>query len=168
MKPIQISETIQEFDGEKYYLCGMYFQHKGKRLHREVWKRQHGEIPSGNHIHHKDGNRANNNIANLECVTASEHESQHNSDIKLRPMKMKAIKMAQDAARAWHGTDEGKEWHSKHSKESWVNRKPQTYECSHCGKEYQTIYVYPKESNHFCSNNCKSAFRRKRLKKVSI
>lgn len=166
MKPIKINETVQEFNGERFYLCGMYFQHKGKRLHRTVWESQYGEIPHGYHIHHKDGDRTNNDIENLECIKASEHESQHNSDIKRRPMKMKAIKAAQDAARAWHGTDEGKEWHSKQGKTTWENRKINTYECSHCGKEYQTKYVYSKISNHFCSNNCKSAFRRKQLRMV--
>ena len=27
-----LSDTIQVFNGERFYLCGNYFQHKGKRL----------------------------------------------------------------------------------------------------------------------------------------
>ena len=62
-----IDATKQAFNGEVFYLCGGYFQHKGKRLHRAVWEYFHGPIPKGYHIHHMDGNRANNNIENLAC-----------------------------------------------------------------------------------------------------
>ena len=33
-----VSETIQELNGERFYLCGKYYQHNGKRLHRAVGK----------------------------------------------------------------------------------------------------------------------------------
>lgn len=35
-----LSETRQRFMGKTYYLCGKYFQRKGVRLHREVWRRE--------------------------------------------------------------------------------------------------------------------------------
>ena len=39
-----LSETRQRFMGKTYYLCGKYFQRKGVRLHREVWREAHGDI----------------------------------------------------------------------------------------------------------------------------
>lgn len=77
MQVSKISDTIQEFAGERFYLCGLYFQRKGKRLHREVWKYHRGEIPKGFHVHHKDGDRSNNQIENLLLVEKSEHLSMH-------------------------------------------------------------------------------------------
>ena len=63
-----ISNTVQKFNGESYYLCGQYFQRKGKRLHRTVWEFHNGTIPKGYHVHHKDGNRSNNAIENLTLM----------------------------------------------------------------------------------------------------
>ena len=41
--------------------------------HRVIWCMVHGSIPSGLQINHKDFNRANNNIENLELMTAKEN-----------------------------------------------------------------------------------------------
>jgi len=41
--------------------------------HRYVWELANGQIPKGCHIHHIDGNKANNNISNLECILGTEH-----------------------------------------------------------------------------------------------
>lgn len=38
MEVQKISSTAQRFNGVTYYLCGQYFQHRGKRLHRAVWE----------------------------------------------------------------------------------------------------------------------------------
>lgn len=42
-------------------------------LHRLVWMAAHGEIPNGYEINHKNGNKRDNRIANLELVTRSEN-----------------------------------------------------------------------------------------------
>lgn len=52
--------------------------------HREVWKKHFGEIPKDiegrtYEIHHKDGNRKNNSIENLLCVSIKEHYDLHNN-----------------------------------------------------------------------------------------
>lgn len=54
MEVQRISTTAQRFDGVTYYLCGEYFQRKGRRLHRAVWEHHNGKIPNGYHVHHKD------------------------------------------------------------------------------------------------------------------
>ena len=68
MEVQRISTTAQRFDGVTYYLCGEYFQRKGRRLHRAVWEHHNGKIPNGYHVHHKDGDRNNNDISNLELL----------------------------------------------------------------------------------------------------
>jgi hypothetical protein len=44
---------------------------------RWVWEQVNGPIPDGCEIHHRDHDRTNNDIANLECVTAGWHDDYH-------------------------------------------------------------------------------------------
>ena len=44
------------------------------RIHRLVWEVFIGEIPKGFDIHHKDKNRMNNNLQNLEQVCKVKHK----------------------------------------------------------------------------------------------
>jgi hypothetical protein len=46
---------------------------RSQYLHRVVYELFVGEIPEGLHINHKDGNKANNHVGNLEVVSASEN-----------------------------------------------------------------------------------------------
>ena len=45
--------------------------------HRIVWKRHKGPIPKGMHIHHKDDNKLNNDIDNLELIDPITHRRLH-------------------------------------------------------------------------------------------
>lgn len=45
-----------------------------KKFHRLVWETERGCIPEGYDIHHIDGNKQNNDIANLEIVLNNEHK----------------------------------------------------------------------------------------------
>jgi len=42
-----------------------------------VWKQHYGEKPYGYHIHHIDGNKDNNDISNLECLSPDDHAKRH-------------------------------------------------------------------------------------------
>lgn len=53
-------------------------------VHREVYSEVYGEIPPGYHVHHKDGDRLNNDPANLEAMLAAEHHELHRGEDKLR------------------------------------------------------------------------------------
>lgn len=53
-----------------------------KTNYRKIWEECFGEIPKDEfgrtfEIHHKDGNRANNNIDNLMCLSIKEHYDIH-------------------------------------------------------------------------------------------
>ena len=52
---------------------------KAYRVHRLVWQTFVGDIPESYHIHHKDENKTNNNLDNLECLSASVHIHNTNS-----------------------------------------------------------------------------------------
>ena len=45
--------------------------------HRVVYRRHKGEIPLGMDVHHKDENRLNNDISNLEVIPKSDHARMH-------------------------------------------------------------------------------------------
>ena len=151
----------QEFNGKIYrkYKNERYFTRGIKFMHREVWKFYNGDIPKGYHIHHIDGNPENNDISNLQMIEASEHLSmegkrRHAENPEWsREFHLKGIA----AAPKWHSSKEGKEWHKRHAKK--FNFGKQTYgnrECDVCGTEFVA------KSNHqrFCSNKCKSKYRR--------
>lgn len=164
MKVQVISNTAQKFNGETFYLCGYYFQRKGKRLHRAVWEYHNGRIPKGYHIHHKDGDRTNNDIENLALILPKEHLSGHMSTPERVKQSKKTIEIARAAACKWHGTEEGYAFHSKLAKENWQKREKHTYICSECGKEFTTKHIYGKEQNRFCNQNCRAKYRRKKRK----
>ncbi len=51
-------------------------EYKG-RDHIAVWIRYKGKIPKGKLIHHKNGNKKDNRIENLECLTRKQHGKLH-------------------------------------------------------------------------------------------
>ena len=71
----------------------------GKRIdeHRLVWEQHNGPIPPGHVIHHIDENKSNNDIANLACMSLSEHTRLHTTG-KTMDDKHKAKLMATNAA----------------------------------------------------------------------
>jgi hypothetical protein len=51
--------------------------HADELLHRLIWEDINGPIPEGYIIHHKDFNKLNNDLNNLQCLTKSEHITLH-------------------------------------------------------------------------------------------
>jgi hypothetical protein len=79
----KISAVFVDFNGKRYYPTEKgYFRSKNLRLgktylHRDVWESKHGPIPEGLCVHHKDGDKANNSIENLELVKPDVHQRMH-------------------------------------------------------------------------------------------
>ena len=62
-----------------YYLIGSRNEgNRNKYLHRMIWEDYYGfPIPKNYEIHHKDGNKENNCIMNLQLIRKTEHASLH-------------------------------------------------------------------------------------------
>lgn len=50
-------------------------------LHRRVWQEANGTIPPGYDIHHRDHNKLNNDLGNLQLLTKAEHASLHAEEV---------------------------------------------------------------------------------------
>lgn len=147
-----------------YYLSSKPIGKKRKRLHVYVWEYYNGVIPGGYHVHHIDESKDNNEIENLQLLTASEHEALHwttMSEERLEKARENVIKNAMPKAKAWHKSEQGREWHKIHGVEAYASRSYNEYVCTYCGNTFRTKNCYNSASNTFCSNKCKSAYRRK-------
>lgn len=153
-----ISDKKQSFNGVSYYLCGLYYQNSKmaeKRLHRVVWAYHYGDIPKGFHVHHKDSNKANNDISNLEALSEHDHLSHHGSSEWGRELGRRY----QERTKVWHASEEGRAWHREH----YQNMKGKLHEkidqkCSNCSESFSGI---KRKGVAFCGRNCKASARRK-------
>jgi hypothetical protein len=147
-----------QLSDQRYFRPGQADAQRGvESLHREIWKDTHGPIPDGWHVHHIDHDASNNDPANLTCVPADEHRAHHGSDPARMEVYLRNIEIARPFAAIWHGSVEGRAWHSVHGAQTWEGREVRDETCEQCGAVYQTR----KPSRfRFCSNNCKSQHRR--------
>lgn len=161
-------EKYQEFDGIRFTRIEAtgYYRHNGLRkyMHRYVWEYYNGKIPKGYEIHHIDFDRSNNDISNLQIVSRSEHRKIH-ADLlteQQREWRRENInRTARPKAIEWHKSGEGTKWHSEQIKRMHEeNAFKRNLICTNCGKEY-IGEIHKNGGNAFCSNACKSSYRRK-------
>jgi hypothetical protein len=139
-----------------------YYRNGTRQLlaHRFAYETEHGVVPDGFHVHHKDGNRANNDLSNLLLMSASEHARHHGAE---RDDEWRAwargnlATKARPKAAEWHRSKAGRTWHREHAKAVAAATPPRAFVCENCGTTYETK---PFGANRFCSNACKSAYRR--------
>ena len=156
------NETFTRDDKTGYFLTTSNNKHAGRRLHRAVWEFHNTKIPKGYEVHHIDHDKSNNEIGNLQLLTVEEHRRLHGkeaSDEERRARRDNMLSNAVPAAAEWHSSDIGKQWH----REQYQRTKDrlhaeETLICQQCGKEYKGVN---NGRNRFCSNVCKSAWRRK-------
>jgi rubrerythrin len=128
------------------------------RLHRYLYEREYGELPDEVDVHHIDHDKENNTIENLMALERSEHQRLHGAEMSDERRDWARENMntnARPAACVWHGSEEGRKWHLEHyeqMKDALHAKK--RFECRHCGK------VFYSHMEGFCSNNCRSAYRR--------
>lgn len=141
-----------------YFSPGIQAKQNGvDLLHRQVWKDHFGDIPDGYQIHHKDENTLNNDLSNLECVTAKQHLHKHPARLARcrSEEQMVHLESIREKTKAWHGSEEGLEWHIQHAKNiGFGQHKLVDVECAICGKSFQTKR---KAERNYCSKECNQA-----------
>ncbi len=118
-------------------------------LHQAVWVAHFGPIPKGYEIHHKDENPLNNDIANLECLTRSEHGLRHGNK---SPAQRRHFERIRPLAAIWHGSSEGRAWHAEHGRQTWDGRRTEQRVCLECQQPYESKGL--RDTDKFCSSAC--------------
>lgn len=133
-----------------------------KRLHVYVWEYYNGKVPKGCHIHHVDFDKRNNEISNLKLIEKKEHAKLHGNSWDDERL-LKQLKVLDEKARPkaleWHGSENGRNWHKKHYEQMKAKlHEEKEFTCLNCGCKFISVNH---GVNKFCSNKCKSAYRRK-------
>jgi len=148
-----------------YYLSAKsIYNNKRMMLHRYIWIKFKGEIPSECSVHHIDENKENNDISNFKLMSNSKHAILHSNEKVEKnydEIRERFLKATQEKAKEWHKSKEGHEWHKIHAENSLVKawEKTETCICNVCGKEYKTTKGN-KVKSKYCSNKCLSKARR--------
>ena len=153
-----MSKEFKKYFGKRFYQDKKGYWVNSMPIHaqRWVWINYNGKIPENMDVHHKDGDKSNNEIENLEIISRSDHLKKHwqegSFDLEQRKKQL-------SEARLWLKTPEGRKTQSVNTKVSWKKRKlnPYVKTCKGCEKTYET---YQKWSKH-CSSGCYVKWRRK-------
>lgn len=130
-----------------------------KRMHRYVWEFYNKEIPNGYEIHHIDRDKSNNDISNLELMKSESHKALHSKERGVKNVKSGHLDSIRPMTKEWHQSEKGRDWHRKHYQRTKdkIHEKKE-FECENC----HTIFIAEiTGNNRFCSNKCKSSWRRK-------
>lgn len=84
------------YEGRKVYMNGdypaVYINGKSHHIHRLQWVKYYGEIPKGCVVHHKDENKLNWSIENLELLSRKDHIFQHKDVVHRKGVPVIAVK----------------------------------------------------------------------------
>lgn len=108
-------------------------------LHVAVYVRHFGPIPTGFHVHHRDGNTLNNDPANLTAVDRETHERLHSEMRRCRGRRPE---------------------HLEHLAKCRAKMVKEEFFCTWCEASYR---AYPRGQNKFCSATCRGQSRATRL-----
>lgn len=149
--------------GLKFYkqTNGYYINRVKERTllaHRWVWENYNGPIPDNMDIHHKDANKDNNSIENLQMMNRSDHRKEHWNDENLRPVCEDQLNKVRPIE--WLKSDEGKKSVSEKGKEIWEKRGYHKIKCENCGTEAEF-----RRWARFCCKKCYMNWRWKNVLK---
>lgn len=152
-----------EFNGINFYqttpkdYCRHSVGHTTILMHKYVWEYYNGKIPKGYEVHHIDGDRANNDISNLQLLTREEHKKLHAKQLTTEQREWRRTNLnttARPKAVEWHKSEEGRKWHEQQVLTRKDNRTERVNICSWCGKEFTT---FSNRDSQYCSGACKAA-----------
>lgn len=127
-----------EYGGKTWHIAPSGYYEATFRLHRFVWEKESGPIPDGHHVHHRNGDKTDNRIDNLELLSHGEHSSRHYAE-KLLPHRERALAS------------------SRAARERLANERAQRIiVCGQCGGEFTSRAKHPRR---FCSSACIDAAR---------
>ena len=78
-----LDETHVKFNGQVFHRTKKGHFYRAVSLHEAVWRIYFGDIPAGYIIHHRNKNKADNRIENLQLMTEAEHRAWHNQHDKI-------------------------------------------------------------------------------------
>lgn len=151
-----MAKEFKVYFGKRFYQDKKGYWVNPMPIHaqRWVWINHYGSIPEKMDIHHKDGDKGNNEICNLEMLDRSEHLRRHwkegGFDLEKRRKQL-------SEARVWLKTPQGRKKQSLDAKEGWRKRQPFIKSCEECQREFSSYQKWAK----FCSENCYARNRRK-------
>lgn len=148
--------------GLKFYrqTYGYYVNRTKERTllaHRWVWQNHYGQIPDNMDIHHKDGDKSNNAVDNLEMLNRSDHLKEHWKDEKEIEKRLTQLEKVRPIK--WLQSEEGRKSVSEKGKQVWKDRQPHIVICEECGIEKEF-----KRWARFCCKTCYMKWRWKHKK----
>jgi HNH endonuclease len=149
-------QEIRKYFGKAFWKQknGYWANYMPIHAQRWVWINHYGAISQGMDIHHKDGNKDNNEIENLEMMTRSDHLKRHWQEGRF-DLDQRRKQLAE--ARKWLSTPTGRKKQREDALESWQKREAIKLICCNCGNEFKAFFKRAK----FCSNPCNYQYRRK-------
>lgn len=154
-----IDEKHQRFNGKIYTQNKDGHYRHDSLLHRDVWTYFNGEIPRGYVIHHRNVNKSDNRIENLQMLTNSEHRKLHNELASNQPFKICPI-----CGKAFRVSSAAAFWGKKYCSIECVNKAyTEKYTCIYCGKEFFSDKFNDRK---FCSISCASKHAWERDKRI--
>ena len=129
----------------------IYYTRGPVALHRKVWEDANGPIPPGFHIHHRDHDSDNNELANLELVEESKHCSHHRQE-RLSTGGDLAAKLAE-----WRASSEGKETLRENAQKMRDRTPLRKFACANCGVPVETRHPL----QQCCAESCTLQLREK-------
>lgn len=148
---ITVSETKKIFNGYSFYK-----NKKGRfictiSLHRFLWMYLNGEISEGYDIHHKDFDKDNNSIDNLQILTKDEHNKIHLSHKLKKAPEKKTKFICKICGNEYEAVNRGNNNYCSQmcKKIAERTRATEIKICEICGKKFSTS-----DDARFCSPKC--------------